>query len=332
VFHTTTGPPLSPEFIAYVEEGVNWAIGLITPDRDVVAINLSFRILPVGGNTGDSYHTSHCAGAPASGALSEALLHGIQPVAAAGNHAQGVSFLDGIVIPACIAGVASVSATFDTDIGQYEGVGCVDEQTTQDAVVCSAQSAPILSLFAPGGAINIPGAEYPAQPAVATSFAAPHVAGVWAILSAAMPNATIGEMLDLLQATGVPITDDRLDPPRVTPRVDLYAALDADGDGVLFPFDNCSDKNEPLALCDADEDGFGNPCDCDIGPNGGNGTCTTADIDPFKDALTAGDPVADIDCSGAATTDDIPLFKTLLTEPQRPGPSGLPCAGEPPCN
>ena len=136
----------------------------------------------------------------------------------------------------------------------------------------------------------------------------------------------------LLQATGVPITDDRLDPPRVTPRVDLYAALDADGDGVLFPFDNCSDKNEPLALCDADEDGFGNPCDCDIGPNGGNETCTTADIDPFKEALTAGDPVADIDCSGAATSADIPLFKTLLTEPQRPGPSGLPCAGEPPCN
>ena len=136
----------------------------------------------------------------------------------------------------------------------------------------------------------------------------------------------------LLQATGVPITDDRLDPPRVTPRVDLFAALDSDGDGILFPFDNCSDKNEPLALCDADEDGFGNPCDCDIGPNGGNGACTTDDIDPFKDALTAGDPVADIDCSGAATTDDIPLFKTLLTEPQRPGPSGLPCAGEPPCN
>jgi hypothetical protein len=136
----------------------------------------------------------------------------------------------------------------------------------------------------------------------------------------------------LLRATGVGIADDRLDPPRVTPRVDLLAALDSDGDGILFPFDNCSDMDEDVAVCDADEDGFGNRCDCDIGPDGGDGVCNTEDIDPFKDALVANDPVADTNCDGVANTTDIPLFKSLLNEPQRPGPSGLPCAGEPPCN
>jgi hypothetical protein len=147
-----------------------------------------------------------------------------------------------------------------------------------------------------------------------------------------MPNAANSEILNLLRTTGVPITDDRPDPPRITPRVDLFAALDADGDEILFPFDNCSDIDEDVEVCDADEDGFGNRCDCDLAPNGGDGVCNTADIDPFKDALVANDPVADINCDGASNTGDIPPFKALLTQPQRPGPSGLPCAGEPPCN
>jgi hypothetical protein len=85
-----------------------------------------------------------------------------------------------------------------------------------------------------------------------------------------------------------------------------------------------------MEVCDTDEDGFGNRCDCDLAPNDGDGVCDTADIQPFKDALVANDLVADINCSGAANTADIPLFKALLT--QRPGPSGLPCAGDPPCN
>jgi hypothetical protein len=315
---------------AYIEEGINWAIGLITPERDVVAINISIGIVPAGGSTNDFYNTSPCVGAPASNAISDAILHGIQPIAATGNAAfQDSTFRDGIAIPACIPGVVSVSNTFDADIGEYDGGICVNEETAQDSIVCRAQTAPFLSLFAPGGWIDVPGAPLVGDIPIATSFAAPHVTGVWAILAAAMPHASNSEMLDLLRATGVPINDDRPNPPRTTPRIDVFAALDADGDEIFFPFDNCSDIDEDVEVCDADGDGFGNRCDCDID---NNGQCNTNDIDPFKDALVANDPVADINCSGAANTADIPPFKALLTEPQRPGPSGLPCAGEPPCN
>jgi len=119
---------------------------------------------------------------------------------------------------------------------------------------------------------------------------------------------------------------------RKTPRLDLFETLDSDDDGVLHPFDNClDDKNpSPDQNCDADNDGIGNFCDCDLNQSG---ACTNADIPPMKAAVQNNDPVGDINCSGAATTADLPLFKAILQRPNAPGPSGLPCAYDPgtPC-
>jgi hypothetical protein len=48
----------------------------------------------------------------------------------------------------------------------------------------------------------------------------------------------------------------------------------------------------------------------------------------MKAALVANDPVGDINCDGAANTGDLDDFKALITNPSRPAPSGLACAGQ----
>lgn len=97
-------------------------------------------------------------------------------------------------------------------------------------------------------------------------------------------------------------------------------APDGDGDGVPDAIDNCTDIANP-SQCDADNDDFGNSCDCDMTQNN---VCDTGDIPPFKTALQGGGPnpaIADINCSGVGDTGDIPPFKALLQQPGRPGPS-----------
>src|SRR5438105_4801427 len=56
--------------------------------------------------------------------------------------------------------------------------------------------------------------------------ATPHVAGSWAVLRQAAPNATVDQMLGALQSTGVPITDTRSGTPVTRPRIRVDLALD----------------------------------------------------------------------------------------------------------
>ena len=101
-------------------------------------------------------------------------------------------------------------------------------------------------------------------------------------------------------------------------------APDTDGDGVPDVIDNCSALSN-TAQCDADSDGYGNGCDADMAPQ--DGSVSTADIPPFKVALTAGlgtPPIEDMNCDGSISTADIPPFKAALTTGF--GPSGLSCA------
>src|SRR5581483_285658 len=84
-------------------------------------------------------------------------------------------------------------------------------------------------LFAPGDSItsSVPGGGYEALSG--TSMAAPHVAGIWALMKQAVPNVAVSTILRALQTTGLPITDDRYDDlfgPGVTvPRVRALRAL-----------------------------------------------------------------------------------------------------------
>ena len=70
-------------------------------------------------------------------------------------------------------------------------------------------SASFLDLLAPGQNIttSTPGGGFRAGSG--TSFAAPHVAGAFAILRSRNPNASVDEILATLLTTGEPLQDDR---------------------------------------------------------------------------------------------------------------------------
>ena len=134
---------------------------------------------------------------------------GIAPVAASGNKRSST----GIDFPSCISSAVSVGST-DTGAGE----------TIADEVSIFSNSSPSLDLLAPGGRINtsLPGEEFGRYSG--TSFAAPHVAGAWAVLKSKAPNASVPDLLSVLKDTGVPVLDPRNQ--LIKPRIQVDAALD----------------------------------------------------------------------------------------------------------
>jgi subtilisin family serine protease len=144
---------------------------------------------------------------------------GIATVIAAGN--DGLP--NAIGEPGCISSAVSVGATsdFDTPMSFTNG-------------------ASYLSLWAPGGIVTAPLYQTTGfKTASGTSMAAPHVAGVWAILRQVSPSASVSSLLATLQQTGAPIDHSTA----TTTRIDVLAAMDAltldcddgidnDGDGL----------------------------------------------------------------------------------------------------
>jgi hypothetical protein len=106
---------------------------------------------------------------------------------------------------------------------------------------------------------------------------------------------------------------------------------DDDLDGFVDPEDNCTAVTNPDQR-DTDLDGYGNLCDADFN---GDGTVAAADLFAFKRAYQTmqGDPrydaEIDLNGDGAVAAADFSRFHSMYLAP--PGPSGLACAGYPPC-
>ena len=98
----------------------------------------------------------------------------------------------------------------------------------EDQIADFSDSAGYLSLLAPGACVCSTTfqawggwtCEY-----AGTSLSAPHVAGAWAVLKQVIPEASVDEILTVLQSTGVPVTDPRNGLTK--PRIQVDAALKA---------------------------------------------------------------------------------------------------------
>jgi Subtilase family len=125
---------------------------------------------------------------------------GVATVVASGNNScNGTGCINALSVPACISTAISVGAT-----------------TKSNTVPGYSNTASFLNLFAPGGDLSggtsdiyssVPGGSFDYEGG--TSMAAPHVAGAFAVLKQQSPSASVSDLLSVLKATGVPITDSR---------------------------------------------------------------------------------------------------------------------------
>lgn len=151
---------------------------------------------------------------------------GVVLFASAGNEAVD----DGITAPACVHGVISVGAVYDSDLGREPDTGtyssgCFDANADAGSVVCFSNSSDELDLLGPGSRIrsSVPGAR--AGERRGTSQATPHVAAIAALMLELDPLLTPEDLERLLKSTGAPKVDPKNG--RVTPLVNAVAALQA---------------------------------------------------------------------------------------------------------
>ena len=164
--------------------------------------NLSSANLSLGGGLS----TSPCDSDPTKAIIDNLRSAGIASAIAAGNNGA----TNAVSAPGCISTAVSVGAT-----------------TKSDVVASYSNMASFVSLLAPGSSIysSITGATY--GTASGTSMATPHVAGTWAVLKQAAPNASVSDILTALQSTGLMITDTRGNGTATRPRIRVDQALAA---------------------------------------------------------------------------------------------------------
>lgn len=175
----------------------------------IAAINMSLGTEDVFGGTCDEFDI------PMKAAIDAVRAAGIATVISSGNSYAST----GLSHPACLSNAVSVGAVSDSSWGL-----CAGEATAVDKVACYSNSAPFLSLLAPGSLITSSVLNRKFAGYHGTSMAAPHVAGAWAVLKEKAPAASVSQILSALRQTGVPVTDARNHV--TTPRINVRNALD----------------------------------------------------------------------------------------------------------
>ncbi len=173
-----------------------------------------YRIAAVNLSLGHGRFDSACDGnSPFTRIFALLAQAGVAPVVASGNDGHADALSD----PACVSYAISVGAT-----------------SYRDNVAGFSNSAAILDFLAPGATEQAIGSHKGILSAIpgqgfrrfqGTSMAAPHVAGAFAILKAAVPNASLAQMWRALRESGRMITDPRNGV--AAPRIQLDKAITA---------------------------------------------------------------------------------------------------------
>lgn len=150
--------------------------------HSIAAVNLSLG----GGDFSGSCDTENT---PITNMINNLKTAKIATVIASGND----GFSSKVNFPGCISEAVTVGATYDTGSN-------IDTETSY------SNSSPVVDLFAPGSLINssVPGGGF--SNFNGTSMATPHVAGAFAVLRSAKPEASIDQLEKLLKSSGPTIT------------------------------------------------------------------------------------------------------------------------------
>jgi subtilisin family serine protease len=165
---------------------------------------------------------------------------GIVTFASSGNNGSCTS----MCAPACVSAAVAVAAVYDQDLGRepdantygyyYDGFGyCFDATTAGDKITCFSNRANNCNeLAAPGRLITAPGMGGGTSTYTGTSQAAPHCAGVAALMCEKCvdigASLTPDQIVQIMKNTGA-ATDDPCSTFPNPIRVDALAAVDAVG-------------------------------------------------------------------------------------------------------
>ncbi len=162
---------------------------------------------------------------------------GIVTFASSGNDGSCTSMSS----PACLSAASAVAAVYDQDLdrepdsGTYQDLwssfaDCYDATTTGNKITCFSNRSGCNELAAPGRRITAPGMGGGTSTYTGTSQAAPHCAGVAALMceraDALSVSLTPNKIVQIMKKTGVPTIDNCLTYPNPI-RVDALAAVNA---------------------------------------------------------------------------------------------------------
>ena len=199
---------------AQIQAGLDW-VRTHHPEVRIVNVSLAGDI-PLSGDC------TNLTPALASYAASVDALRaqGTLVFAASGNNGRE----NGLPAPACFPETVAVGAVYSRTTGAVIAPDiCRDAHPIADQVACWSNASSELDLLAPGAPIATIGLDGRPTTFAGTSAASAVAAGAAALLLQADRSLTAGQLVSLLEQTGVPITDPRR--REQIPRVDLETAL-----------------------------------------------------------------------------------------------------------
>ncbi len=198
---------VAPCVLSYISDQVR-GLERVLELRSTYGLNIAAVNMSLGGGAYTDAQQALCDTNNASRrtAIQNLRSVGIATIIAAGNN----GYVSQISAPGCISEAIAVGASTDSD-----GIASFSNMNN------------LVELMAPGVAIvssvnNAAGNGYASMQG--TSMATPYVAGVWTLMRALAPSASVDDILAALQDTGVPIADTRSGGYATKPRVQVDRA------------------------------------------------------------------------------------------------------------
>lgn len=208
-----------------IDAALEWLYEKVSTDNapaawgKLVAINMSL---------GGGKHTSPCDSSSTKRYIDQLRTIGVATIIASGNN----GYTNAISSPACISSAISVGsstnnycATWWCILPSPDKVSSFSNSPSKSSNNKNTKGDRLLDVLAPGdyilSSLAYPGTTYDYYQG--TSMATPHVAGAWAVLKQASPNASVTQVLNWLYSTGKPITDSRND--LTLPRINVNNAV-----------------------------------------------------------------------------------------------------------
>ncbi len=157
-------------------------------------MNIAAANMSLGGGVQEGY----CDDDPRKAIIDNLRAAGVATVIASGNSSSD----DGVLAPGCISSAVTVGST-----------------TKTDDLSSFSNHAQMVDLLAPGNAISAAYALGDRRSLISyrgTSMATPHVAGAFALLKAARPDATVDQIERALKCTGVQVARNNMPKPRIS--------------------------------------------------------------------------------------------------------------------